>query len=276
MSFPAMKTTKYTVEYPLKVSEKGEDEELGSSHGGSEYSRSFKYITHTGAYWAKPIHKATFEYCSDSLVKFMLRVPSGETTNDQSTPNLYSTSTDGWSVQPKPYEINAEKSCIVWTRENWQPKKQIDDIKVSTYSRSYSEEREELKPDMLLRNWCGTSSYGDKAPHLAEYLNITEKKITSEMYYSIRQIAYFYPANKMNKQFDEKASEVPAGIGNAYQSLLLWYLRNYIYAVHGHVFKDQQLAQCFQNVIKSASTQLSGVEKWNVDWLLDYEKQLKK
>lgn len=145
MTFPGMKTTKYTVEYPLTISlramDHGGDEE--SSRSGSEESRSFTYITHTGAYWAKPITNATFEYCSDHLVRLMLRAPSGEISTEEKTrrENILEVSTvaDGWSVKPRPYEINTDEGCVVWTRQNWTPRNPEDDIIVSTHHSSYTE-----------------------------------------------------------------------------------------------------------------------------------------
>lgn len=307
MTFPARKTTEYTVQYPLTFSIDEADHELGSGRSGYQLSRSFTYISHTGAYWAKPIKLAKFEYCDKGLVELMQRAPTGEictekrdSSNDTS---LVTTILDRWSVKPKPYKIDADKGCIVWTRKEWAPRISDDDIAVSTYHDDTASEdinklsfcqllaelnehpqprppkppsiEKDAKLDDMFNKWCGVSGDSVKAKHFGATEKITEIKLTAEIFYNMWERAFYYPDGKPSPQFGSQYAELPANIRAAFQVQLSRYLRNYIFAVHGHVFKDQHLAQCFQNISESSTTKLSGAEKWNVDWLLDYEKQFR-
>lgn len=281
MTFPPMKTTQYTVKYPMTVSDKGQDHGEGDSDGGSEGSHSFTYITHTGAYWAKPIGDATFEYCSEKLIKFILSAPTGEISEVRETALTYDSHTEGWSIKPKPYDINNEKGCIVWRRQNWLPKKYDDDIQVSTYIKTIGYQKtpsveNEVHQDALMKKWCGASVDGIKNYHFGQDANVQERELSTKTYNAIAKKAYTYPLFNDDKNFTKEFHGLSVQTQTNYHLLLLRYLRNYIFAVHGHVFKDQKLAQCFQSVNKVTSQNLTAIEKKNIDWLSDYEKQMKK
>ena len=199
MSFPPMKTTEYSVEYPLAVSDRGADygTDEDDTVGGSKQTRSFTYITHTGAYWAKPIHEATFEYCSASLIKFMGSAPDGETSEVRETAQTYYSQRRGWTVNPKPYEIDNEDHCIVWKRQDWLPKKKVDDIKVATYyeSAGYNKKasvEDKIDQETLMNNWCGLSGEA-KANHLGADTKILESDLTLKAFNAIGKKGYTYP-----------------------------------------------------------------------------------
>ena len=86
------------------------------------YTTYFKYFTHTGSYWKKPIGKARFEYCDDHLVEVLKGKDVLEYACTKAT-RIY-------KITPEPYTIDRKRSCIVWERKNWTPKEGVDDLSV--------------------------------------------------------------------------------------------------------------------------------------------------
>lgn len=261
MTFPAKKAVEMLVEYPLMASSKGEDGE-----DSSFYKETFRYITHTGAYWAKPIQQATFEYCDEYFISTILESPSGKASKAEDFEQT-SWREETWWVKPKPYVVNKENKCIVWKRSNWTPVKD-DDIEVGKTIRTYSTTASPFLPSAYLERWCSggeVSSY----KQFGEIVDIRTTMFTEDYFNSIQKKAFFFPDSAESSG----SASVNVSLSMDIQTLLLRYLRNYIYAVHGHQFKDQQLAACFNNV--KTDDNWTAVEKSNVDVILHLEKKLK-
>ena len=146
MTFLPRKTVEVVVEYPHNAYVNG-----GDGEGRSYYKKIFRYLTHTGAYWAKPIGQAVFEYCSHDIVGLMHRSPEkSESPTERGTTTSWRDET--WWVLPDRYEVNEKTKCIVWKRAKWMPTKD-DDIEVgkSVQEGSYSGDRTGIPPAVKAR-----------------------------------------------------------------------------------------------------------------------------
>lgn len=276
MTFPSGVITEYEAEYPL---------EWYGTHpdGGTDYI-GFTYITHTGSYWAQPIGEATFEYCAKEMVEEMMKVPSGEYWLDYQTEYHVE-----WNVKPQPYQIDKKRGCIVWRRSKWSPKKGTDDIAISKSWRSISwkspdmvdtwEEDNTINTysDMRLKNWCGTNEYYDLGNDInitkgqfAQAIKLDTEYLTDDSLKKIVRWAYAYPKKTPDASV---GLELPPHIETDFKLSLLSYLRNYLYAVHGHVFKDKTLSACFSNL--STRDRWSSVEVKNLEFIKASEKETK-
>ena len=245
---------------------------------GAEDTRKFTYITHTGSNWAGPINTADLHFCDQGLLKF-IRTPPGEywAENGMITYGI------SWEVRPTPYSINEETSCIEWHRTNWKPVKNVDDIIVNYSFTSGTDYRsggvepcwdgdcENVKEpknfdlEAIMDNWCKA---GDVTP-FAETTSITQLNINDSIFDGIESDAYF----RYDPVF-QTYNTLPEHLRTDYQLLLLRYLRNYIFARHGHKFKDERLGACFSGITQALTW--NAAEKINVDWMLAKEKALKK
>lgn len=292
MTFPPGRSTEFEVTYPARMDEDARDEpDYETGGGGSTSIRVFRYITHTGAFWAGPIGKATINYCDKYI--------SPDLYNEEHHAS-FEWSEDGqeersvvwdFDMKPKPYHVDIEKRCIVWNREQWVPKKPDDDIEIKVYERNYTtiyKTRDSMPPsDELkigrvdyLRLWCGIDAHGRKGQQVADIYGVADKRIGIELYLDIEKKAYYYPVNppvyrNANEQPSDSTSldAMPTHLKSDFELILLRYLRNYLYAIHGHQFKSADLAECFQGI--KSRRMWTDVEKWNVEWLVDYEKQIK-
>lgn len=260
--FPQQKTIEISVEYPFKASEHGADGEDSSS-----YERVFRYITHTGAYWAKPIQQATFEYCSDNFMSIMLDSPSGSSSKPEDIAKTTWRDVSWW-VKPKPYNVDRAAKCIIWKRSNWTPVKGADDIEVGNTYRIYGVVANPFLPSAYLDRWCGKGE-NTNYKQFGEKVGIRSTPFSDEYFNSLKKKAFFYPETEESSE----SNDGTVSLSNEINALLLRYLRNYIYAVHGHQFKDQQLASCFSS-IKHAD-QWTDIEKSNVEAILRHEKAFK-
>lgn len=289
MSFAARKYTEFKVEYPVRVSDKGADNpDYATGGGGSDSTITFRYITHTGAYWAGDIGKAVFRYCDTNIDDRIYREPhvSKKEWNAEGT----SLETAYWDldVKPQPYTIDAENKCILWERTKWKPRKPQDDIELrlrkGEYTYTYGGEKEEgpreFKYQDTFNAWCGNSDHGKRAPQFAELMALDVNKI-EDLYADLERKAYYHPdkppvdaaKHSGDDSYDPDVfARLPSHLKSDFQMKFLRYLRNYFYAVHSHVFKSADLAECFQGVLQRKTWQ--PLEKRNVEWIKEKEQEV--
>ncbi len=299
MTFAADSVTQYAVEYPL-IESGNQADVIGSSS-------TFEYITHTGSFWAQPIQKATFEYCSDRLFQRL--------SPDHKTPAYY------WSeptvqielileVRPTPDEFDRKRNCIVWNRENWTPKKDSDDIRVTVKAWDYQQSIIMLggecginpclvSTDMTMKYLCnefrgciffqqGNIEKLTSGFDMGSRLSLSDRKLSNQVFDEIRNSVYdslHLSHNNEEGLLDDpeyKISRLPAykhydeapdHLKFLFEVHLLRYMRNYIAAQHGHEFEDPQLKKCFEGIPRK--TEVSDVERHNLTFILQREKIVK-
>lgn len=276
MVFLAEKITEFTVQYPMRWANQS-----GDNPGiGSEWSRSFSYITHTGAYWAQPIKEAIFEYC-DEGASFLMEYPSGE--YEEWKNNGWSVEHESVGVNPKPTKLDWDTTCIKWEMKNWTPQKGKDDIGISirgdgsdyTISLSCGENGNDEFWTSVMKHWCGRCSKNDKKQFSAQ-MKLDKVRLSSRKFEDLVKESYVYITGRneeSNGDWDDPFYEFPEHLATDYQLNLLKYLRNSIYARYGHEFKDNELANCFSNV-KVIKGSLNEIEKENVKYIQTLEKQI--
>lgn len=173
-TYPAGELVHDVVEHPLFY-----NEILGPFN---QFYRTLTYITHTGSHWAAPIGHARFEWCDGLARQYVHRGPSWE---------RYSEDRPEWctgrrvSVAPDSYEKDREAGCLIWEFDDWTPRRDTDDIRIS--ERGYTDQfcglgaYPEPEPDGggIWYVWCNLRST-EPAPQLAEELEITTRELSDE------------------------------------------------------------------------------------------------
>lgn len=266
MTYAPKKITPFVVEYPI-------DKKRFSGDGiGS--SVEFRYITHTGAYWAKPIKEAVIEYVDKDLVEMITKYHQGTYWNEDDDEILLK-----YNIGPSPYIINEEESKLVWTRRDWTPKENLDDINVSVswhYSydgrevvKTFDEDDYQGEPSPgFMDYWCGKIADEKQVPsHFAEAIKLNKTQLTDDVWERIIKKAMFHKANPNRSYIMENFDMLD------FQAQLSRYLRNYIAAEHGHKFKNPELRECFKSVVKRKN--VSKFDGLNTVYLKKIESKVK-
>lgn len=259
MTYPAGKLTEFTVTYPM-------DRNSHSADGGGEHS-NFVYITHTGASWARPIEEALFEYYDDDFVKFITNYyPGSWWENDKTQLEV------NYVVSPQPYSIDVEKGKIVWKRSQWTPRKNKDDIKVSigwTYNVGAPNVDTHTSDPSSFGLLCGDEypEENERSKHFAETTKLETVKYDQQTFGH----EIFHKADLYRKRLEANPA-ISEHMRLADNLEVLKYVRNYLSARHGHVFKDNELAECYRNVKQKKSW--SDAEKANLQLIQELEKTL--
>lgn len=257
MSYPANKVTQFTVKYPHS----------GSSLGGGEGShvsdtKYWSYIVHTGAFWAKPIGKAQFQFCGEP-VKSYCKDPSGITTWDADGSRQYNKRVV--SIKPKHTLVDCKSNCIIWNRSNWTPVKADDiDVAYEITSQGFYDAYKGFDPEIdLMSLACVKKEIEGKQEnkHIGELAQISTTILNDEIIEDI----YWSVENQ-----SALAADTPDHVMVIRRLALYRYLRNWIAAVHGHEFKDSKLKECFETV-KKESSPYSSVELKNLEFLKKQE-----
>lgn len=257
MAFPAKKTTEFTVEYKY-LPEEGTD-------GATIGSHSINYITHTGSFWAAPIMTAKFKYCNAEVVDFFNNYDNGKFSGwiDNGDAELTFEAT----FYPEPYVIDLNKKCIIWQRENWKPKAQIDDIKINIFWNK----KEYIGEDGFIRSrerfFKGMCKHKKGTEQSIKFSGerVNEDKLLEILFNEINRQIYTFESKVDPKAF-------PEHIKTDLQLLVLRYFRNYIFALHGYNFKDEKFASCFKSVPQKK--EWLEVEKENMDTIIKLEKKI--
>ncbi len=264
MDYPSQTVTEFAVSYPMHSSQGGSD----NPGIGSDWSQSFRYITHTGAYWAGPIKEALFEYC-DKGAPLLQRSPSGHEQYWSDGGNK-----ETWAsvnVSPSPYRL--KDGCVIWERRDWTP---TQDIAIENKG-GYSHYRPESQED-IFDKWCGLSKDNEyKGKQFAALVKLAEIPLTKATYAKLIDESHQYltgESERCNGDWCDPFYEYPQHLKTDYELILLRYLRNSIFAQHGYAFKDDQLKKCFANV-QQKSPNLSTVEKANLEFIQSLETQIK-
>jgi len=137
MRYPAGKVTQFTVRYPI----------LYSWYNRSELT--FQYITHTGAYWARPIGQATLRFCDRKLMSVYLDLPHGRVWIDGGWRYV----TYRWDVAPRDFTVDRKARCLVWQRRNWTPTR-ADDLHLELGDEPEGNHEFLPEPQKILDTWC--------------------------------------------------------------------------------------------------------------------------
>lgn len=250
MTYRANGLTEFKVSYPMNP-------QYSSADGSGDFLK-FGYITHTGAYWAKPIKLAIFEFDDPSLVKMIRDYPPGLYKDDRNNGVNVT-----WSITPRPYNVDVAKGRIVWVRRNWTPKKGGDDIEVD---REW-EYTLQLGPDGGIPDdfWCMSDDSGKPDSDL----NKASSQILDNV--TVRSLE----ANAL-RNGEESRDETPDFKAYApheraeIKSKFLRYLRNYMAARHGHVFQNEEMRSCFSDVKKDEDS-WSATELANIKFIRNAE-----
>lgn len=261
MIYPANQETIFKVEYPMLPMSSGFDD---PGMGSSEEWR-FEYITHTGAYWARPISSAVFKFCGRNQGIFSLaqKYPKG---------SYEEWSEDGWDyengsikISPKPYKLDEATQCIVWERNDWKPQKGKDDIYVSVRHKSegykypwgYSNNWQGYNTDpenyhyVLMEHWCGGENNKNNKGHLSQKVDLNTNSFSESEFIELTKKSYKYlngTEEECNGDYCDPFYSLPTHLKTDYQLYLLRYFRNSIVAKYGYQFKDENLRNCFDNI----------------------------
>ena len=107
--------------------------------------------------------------------------------------------------------------------------------------------------------------------HFGSFINFTSKNFSED---EIEEIV-INEIDRQGQNYYEDSGRIiyPEHILTDLQLLVLRYLRNYIFAVHGHDFKAKDLAECFKEIpVKDNWTKR---EKENVKVIVKYEQKIK-
>jgi hypothetical protein len=270
MTFPPGDLTEFIVTYP-------KDSTWQSADGLGE-SFNFSYITNTGSYWARPIEDATFEYYDKELIDFITTFPSGEWWSDNDT--LIDVT---YSISPQPYTLDQKTGKIVWNRHNWVPKKNRDEINVKIgwkYKFEYEQREVDGAGDWRsnLDRWCGQPEPTKEADskQFAEVIGLETTKFDNKLFtIGLGNKSKLYGGIYYQAElYGSTRGVLPAykHINIAFKLELLRYLRNYIAARHGHVFKDGNFADCFANIKQKKNW--ADTEKANLELIKQLETEL--
>ena len=265
MNYPPQKVTEFAVSYPMHSSRGGSD----NPGIGSDWSESFRYITHTGSYWAGPIKEALFEYC-DKGASVLQQNPSGHEQywSDGGNKRIWASV----NISPSPYRM--KDGCVVWERKDWIPTQDIAIENKGGYSHYRPESQEEI-----LDKWCGLSKDNDyKGKQFSTSVKLAEIPLTKSSYKKLIDESHQYltgESERCNGDWCDPFYEYPQHLKTDYELILLRYLRNSIFAQHGYPFKDEQLKQCFVQTQTNGQT-LNTVEKANVNFIQSLEKEVDK
>ncbi len=265
ITYPANKTVMFTVEYNYFPSE---------SDDSLTIIRSIFYVTHTGAFWAKPIKSAIFEYCNPEFADFIRH-------NNESLRSWIDNGDASLEVKlnlnPKPYSVDMNTNCIVWQRKNWKPVQKSDDLIIGYERRKKIFVGEDGYiwdgRDGFFRNMCSSS---DRNIPLGITLNLLTEKIDEERLEGALLNEIHRQSHTWDGHIDKKDINniYPPHIMTDLQLLVLRYMRNYIYAAIGHEFEDNALAQCFEDVPRNK--ELSKIGRDNLKVIIDLENKIKK
>lgn len=294
MTFPARKTTRLVVEHPLFY------DSIQYEVTGLQADIRFDYITHTGAYWAKPIGEATFKFCDEKIMGLIGKFKGKTSIWSEDLGTRYDVR---WKANPKPTRVT--KKCVIWTRKKFRPKRGKDDLSieidiVDTADTIPSRER-------MYDRWCGRyrwadwdyvastpyylgkddvpkDGYSEEFAHLARRFGVEQTKLDSKRLARIEAVAFKIIQN--TRPDFESEDEEPGRVNYPsraklsklkrleFQLTLYRYLRNYHFARHGRRFESAQLAQCFANV-QVVDAPMSSVGRANVKFLASREKALR-
>ena len=269
MTFPANQTTHYRLQYPLETTY--------SESAASVESESFEYITHTGAYWGKPIGEAHFLYCDglkEDLAQ-MKQIAKGSYHSVHWDDNGHAKKTSSIDIIPTP-DSSIDSNCVEWTRTNWTPERGVDDIRI-TWNTSIILSNEPV--DSSCSPIC-TPPVDETLAILARNRNKialpNDQNILTDSIYSAfrKRLFHFIVTN----------AEAPSSEYLSYDNMLphllaefdvniYRYLRNRIMARHGHQFEDSQLRECFKGI--EQSDVWTDVDKKNMAFIKKREKQAK-
>jgi hypothetical protein len=282
MTYPARAKTKFAVTFPLRLA--------WESSGGTPplpntcTHIAFKYITHTGAYWGKPIGEATFRFCDARMMQLHREMPDGrEWTHDGWTYGDIK-----WTIRPAPFTVDRAGGCIAWQRASWTPVRDKDDLVVMVEATSAGPGGVDLpEEDRLLDRWCARYrvDYGEAADwprfahrrhfrkaaqHLAVEQRVDRRPLDDALLAQIEQKAW--DRLRQNKNTLALASAPPH-----YRAMvrlrLLAYLRGYFDAIRGHVFEDQRLSACYAARGRRRRGSLTALERQNVLFLRQQEEK---
>jgi hypothetical protein len=243
------------------------DRTWGSADGLGENS-AFVYITHTGATWARPIEEALFEYYDRDFVKFVTSYfPGLWWENEQTQLDVRHV------ISPQPYALDLEEGKIVWQRTNWVPRTVKDDIRVSLdwkYRVGAPGVDTHTSDPSSFELLCGMQNETadlEKIPHFGEAIRIDTVKYDKTAF----ERTIYQEAGKYQER-SGKYPAIAAHMALAEKLEVLKYLRNYLSARHGHVFKKDELSGCYRDVKVKKSW--SPAEKENLALIQELEKPL--
>lgn len=294
MTFPAKKTTRLVVEHPLFY------DSIQYEVTGLQADIRFDYITHTGAYWAKPIGEATFKFCDEKIMGLIGRFKGKTSVWSEDLGTRYDVR---WRATPTPTKVT--RKCVIWTRKKFKPKRGEDDLSieidiVDTADTIPSRER-------MYDRWCGryrwadwdyvastpyylgqedipTGEYSAEFAQLARRFAVGQTKLDHKRLAQIEAVAFKIIQN--TRPDAESDPDAPVRVNYPtrkalsrlkrleFQRELYRYLRNYHFARHGRRFESAQLAQCFANV-HVVDAPMSSVGRANVKFLAAKEKAIR-
>jgi hypothetical protein len=244
MTYPPGALTAFTVRYPIRYS-------FFEGRGGEVF---VKYITHTGAYWARPIGEAVFRFCDKAMIALYLEAPTGrEWSHDGWGFTDYT-----WTIHPPDFSLDRESRCLVWRRKAWTPKPRVDDLEVGVRYQ-YTKQDFPERP-RLLDHWCGRyefTGYDDDeraAPddrfqkpsqQLAAELGLDRAALDEARFERAEKRAW---ARLRHNRRTLTLASAPPHFRLLVRKQLLEYLRNYPYGIRDHAFKSDALRSCFEKV----------------------------
>ena len=269
MTFPAGKTTHYRLRYPLQHTVTMSD--------GIGDDTLFEYVTHTGAFWAKPIGRARFLYCNPVLEN----LPAMKQESDGSLGWHYWDEFDQYmhetlEIRPRPFSFDKEMRCIEWTRTNWTPQKDVDDLQVKWsdhHAMKILSSEYEYMP-------CCSPSVASTLEILCQHgseigIPKNEVVLTEDGIAALHNQTYEYMASHglgVPKYF-YSYKDMPRHHDAEFDVHIYRYLRNRIMARRGHTFQDIQLRECFKGIEQSDAW--TEVDKKNMVFIKKREKQAK-
>lgn len=184
-----------------------------------------------------------------------------------------------WSVSPQPTLIDRKAGKVVWKRSNWTPRKGVDDIRISARYHYFSNAPcvdgcDGSEDRGYFSDWCGRSEYFSPAGQLGTHLQIDSKRLDMNDFDRILRAAALYPPLDDDATRRNPVAEMPEHLRLRYKLWLLRYLRNYLFAIHGHRFRDPGLVECFAGV-EDVKRPFTAVENLNIEVIRKAEARLK-
>lgn len=285
MTFPAGAITRLRVQHPLRYRwNYGEATE-------ADHDIHFDYVTHTGAYWAEPIGRATFRFCDERVMRWIARFSSDSTWWNEELDETLSVS---WEVSPEPTRIDRDRGCIVWERTDWVPEKDADDLSIDLGL--HGSAHHYPSDARLYSRWCGLDEHryagvnqtpafrpgkAEGSPHLAVDLDLDETRLDEERLAGIREQAFRRVQNvnpPVTQQHGAPArvpvrDELPRHQRLRIRLELVRYLRGWLQVAGGGHPDHPRLFRCFANH-PAGGDELSPTGRANLKWLRTREQRL--
>jgi hypothetical protein len=276
MTFAPRTRTAFSVSYPIRYGWfSGASTAPIPRDGGTV---AFRYITHTGAYWAGPIGEATLRFCDEKLIKLYLEVPAGREWEHAG----WTYGEVRWKVGPSPFALDRQAGCLVWERKAWTPARGKDDLEVRV---EWSPPQGDLPEEgRLFDRWCGLYAtvpgegeneskrpdalYREVKRQLGAEMKVDLRALDAAGFEKIERAAW---ARLRQNRRTLTLEEAPFHFRAMVRQRLLEYLRNYPYGVRDHAFKIERLRSCFSTVKGSRKGPLTSVERANLRFVTEEE-----